>query len=58
MVAHAEQLAEAHDAVLGLDVVLLHQLDGEPDRVLVVRRHHDAQPGVGGLGRGARVRLR
>ena len=30
--------------ILGLDVVLLHLLKGEPHRVLIVRSHHNSHP--------------
>lgn len=40
MVAHAQQLAEADNLLLGLDGVLLHHFDGVSDRILVVGRNH------------------
>ena len=43
VIAHAQQLPEADYLVPGPDAVLLHQLYGVADRVLVVGRHHDAQ---------------
>ena len=43
LVTHPQQLAEADDLVLRPDVQLLHLLNGEPHRVLVMAGHHDAQ---------------
>ena len=59
VVAHAQKLSKADHLfganticskdmrahlVLGLDVVLLHLLQGEPHRVLVVGSHHHPHP--------------
>merc|ERR1712107_502339 len=44
VVAHAQKLSKADHLVLRFDVVLLHLLQGEPHRVLVVGSHHRPHP--------------